>query len=821
MSITRNFDIDVNTDAVARRMKIEGNSDILQTIQEEIRHCRLLMAPQCTIEKIDIRAVGKDSVTLDNGVIFEGGFIAEKLARCSSGAITVCTLGPAIDNYIDGCFEHGDYLRGITADMIAVEALGVLGRKLWNVLVDEVKPSGFGITSRLSPGDNPPEESSPDTGWALSEQTKLFQCLRGSNTGITLLDSCMMKPVKSASAVYGFGEGISITRFGHVCGECSLKDCAYRQEACLTVRTEGGETAVKAGTGDNLCEVLQKNKLIGNAPCGGKGICGKCRVKITAGAPLPTLDDEKHLTAAELDGGWRLACRTAVNGSMTLYVPGQNSRYAILTEGEERAVEIKPSVIKNHLHLKNPDISDSRSDVRRIADGLGIAEMPVSLSLLRELSGTLRSARYDVTAVLYNGMLIGLEPGDTEAACWGVAADIGTTTVVCFLVNLANGKTIDVEAQANRQSIHGTDVISRISYTAEHEHGTNELRELIVNQLNEMISSLCDRCGILSRSIYHMTAAGNATMIHLLLGLPTESIAAAPFTPVTTGALNYTAAETGLCIGGVISILPGISGYVGSDITAGILASGMAESEKMTLLLDLGTNGEMALGNRSRITACSVAAGPAFEGGNIGQGVGGVRGAVCKVDLSDKPAYRTIGGEVPVGICGSGILDAVSEFLKHGIISETGRMAGPETNDSRLVEENGIRKFILETDPPIAVTQKDIREIQLAKAAFAAGIYVLLKVMDLGFKDIDRVFLAGGFGSYMDIVSALNIGLIPGELKGRITSIGNAAGTGAKQYLLSKSCREKAVHIASLASPVELSANSEFQNTFIENMNFN
>ena len=296
-----------------------------------------------------------------------------------------------------------------------------------------------------------------------------------------------------------------------------------------------------------------------------------------------------------------------------------------------------------------------------------------------------------------------------------------------------------------------------------------------------MIGILCSNNNISSNNIYNAVIAGNTTMIHLLLKLPCKSISLAPFIPISTKELEYEGKDLGIDINGVISIMPGIASYVGSDITAGIISSNLTKNEKYSLLLDLGTNGEMALGNKDEVITCSTAAGPAFEGANIKYGIGGVKGAICKVDLSKDKVYETIENINPIGICGSGVLDGVGQLLKYNIIDETGRIYDIDELDEnisndRIVEIDNMKQFILENNNNIiSITQKDIREVQLAKAAICAGIQILLKERNLNVNDIENVYIGGGFGNFMNVDSCIEIGMIPKELKDKITSIGNCA----------------------------------------------
>jgi uncharacterized 2Fe-2S/4Fe-4S cluster protein (DUF4445 family) len=827
MSVLKNIAVEIDGNRIAAMLKSgeKQMEDLREMVSQEIKSCLTMFQTQIAYEKLDITAITADTVCLASGLTLEGPFIAEKLADCSYVIMSVYTLGQPIDDYIHNCFDGDDYLRGLIADTISVAALTNLEKTLWNKLVDEIDGTTLGITSRLSPGD---------AGWDLKEQRKIYECLRSNaDIGVALTESCMMTPLKSASAVYGIGEGIGIARVGHVCGDCMLKNCAYRirDEYKLTVSAGQENTTLMAEYGDNLYEVLKKHRLIASFPCAGNGTCGKCAVKITSGVPEPAPEDERHLSPQELADGLRLACRIKIRSPMelTLAFDTEDDGFKIMADGITRDIPVDSPVIKKHFLLKNAVPDDCRSDLRKVMDGLKIWDSSPSLPLLRELSETLRSAQGGFTAVACNNKLIAIEKGDTVGSSFGVFVDIGTTTVVCCLVDLCTGSTVDVEAAVNSQSAYGADVISRISYTCKSEGGTETLRGMIIRQINEMVRCLCERNGITLAGIYNMAVAGNTTMIHFFLGVPTDGIAVAPFTPVITSAAEFSASALGIESGGVVSVLPGIAGFVGSDITAGILACGIMEAGSYSLLIDLGTNGEIALGNSQGLTVCSVAAGPAFDGGNIKYGVGGVTGAICGVDLGRETHCQTIGNAVARGICGSGVLDTVSELLKHGIIDETGRMAGKEAAVSPplralLSEEGGARQFLLERDTtlgiPIAFTQKDVRQVQLAKAAFSAGIRLLIKEAGICFEDIDKVYIAGGFGNFMNADSALNIGLIPEELRGKTVTAGNTANAGARLYLINKTCRKKAVRIAEFARYIELSGRAEFQNLFIESMNF-
>lgn len=824
MEILKDIAVNVEKSRVAAILKCgkDMQDEMRELINNEYKSCLPLLAPLIVLEKVNITAIKDNCVCLENGVVFKGEYIAKKLAGCKYIIATVCTVGQEIGDYISGLFKEDKMLEGMVADSIAVAAVENLGSQLWSILVSRISGTKFGMTQRLSPGDG---------GWHINEQRKLFGCFPQNGLPIALSENNVMMPLKSLSAVYGFGEGIGISRSNHVCSECSLKKCPYRitDEYNILVNTGESKTIVKAKNGNNLLTVLQKNKLIGDFPCSGNGTCGKCRVKVISGATEVTEADKVNLTPDEIAEGYRISCRLKVSSQMEISVQNLSQDFSIMAEGINSETEIDSPVKKCHLVFEKHDTNDKRSDLKRISDGMGIDKLSASPAVLRSLSEKIRTAGYDFTATAYNNILIDIENGDTCSKKYGVAVDIGTTTVVCYLVDLLNGKIVDKEAGTNSQRTYGADVISRIDFTDKNADGTQTLRSLIVNQINSMVDCLCSRNGIKHQNIYEMTVTGNTVMLHFLLGLPTKNIAVAPFTPVITEAVEYKSTDIGININGIVSIMPGIASYVGSDITAGILACGIMETEKYSLLIDLGTNGEMALGNSYGITACAVAAGPAFEGGNIKCGIGGIKGAICGVDLDKADICKTIGNAEACGICGSGVLDAVSELLKNNIIDFTGRFADKEsinnaTLNERLIEDESGSQFVLakssQQNQSIVVTQKDVREIQLAKAAVAAGIQMLLKESGIKFENIYKVYIAGGFGNYMNIKSALNIGLIPPELKDKIVSAGNTAGVGAKLYLLSRKHREQAEKIVSRTSYIELSNKPEFQDFYIDAMTF-
>ena len=606
----------------------------------------------------------------------------------------------------------------------------------------------------------------------------------------------------------------------------------------MTIFLDGHEKKVTCEPGSTLMDVFHHNNIYIEAPCGGKGICGKCKVRVLEGKVSDiTALESKYLSQKEKQDGYRLACMTKILGDVQVAIKGQLEGAQIVSTGLDYSVDISPGITKKYVQLDVPTVDDQRDDLKRLAQTIGIENPYIHISILRKLPQILRDSEFKVTVAYDGSRILDVEMGDNSRKAYGVAIDIGTTTVVCYLMDLTTGQQVDILSGLNAQRPYGGDVISRIQHAMEGSDGLNRLREAIVNQISDLINELARKNDISIDHIYNITIAGNTIMGHLLLGIDPKHIAAAPFTPGTTQAEVYDAHDLGLKLGTAsrIFLLPHISGYVGADVVAGILASGMDKSKDLSLIIDIGTNGEIVLGNRDKIVCCSTAAGPAFEGANIRHGMGGVSGAINNIMLDNGDLkYTTIDNKPPLGICGSGIVDALAVLLDAGIVDETGRLLDRDEIQSdmgqkladRLTEMDDLPAFIIAdskssgTGEPIVITQKDIREIQLAKAAIAAGIKVLINKMGKGIEEIANLYLAGGFGSYIDKRNACRIGLIPAELQHRIIAIGNSAGTGAMLSLLSLEQYKRTSIIKDMAEYVELSSTIEFQNEYVDSMYF-
>jgi uncharacterized 2Fe-2S/4Fe-4S cluster protein (DUF4445 family) len=570
---------------------------------------------------------------------------------------------------------------------------------------------------------------------------------------------------------------------------------------------------VTAGQDENLFELMNRMGFRLDAPCGGGGRCGKCRVTIV-NAGRPTQEEIESIDPESIREGIRLACATAVYDGIDVRFEPPSERLAhIATAGDSVQYDFDPAVKEVEVTLSPPQLSDQTADLERLCAALGVKTLRPAREALRALPGALRQGGWKPSAVIREDMLLGLNP---KKLC-GVAVDVGTTTLACYLLDLRGGIDLAVASALNPQRAFGDDVISRCDYAR--SGGLDELQKLVSAEINRLVGSMCAQAGVDREDVFQMTVAGNTVMMHLLAGISPENIAQSPFIPAWTHSVDFRAAELGLKLNrsAVVSLLPCIAGYVGADTAAAMLAAGMREGGEPVLLIDIGTNGEIALSANGRLFACSTAAGPAFEGAHISCGMGGVGGAISQVKVDGGIRYRTIGNAVAVGICGSGLLDLVAGFLDVGAIDETGRIDADKVPPWMEIVEG---KLAVDKARGIFVTQRDVREVQLAKGAIAAGVEVLLREAGIGVSDIRHVYLAGGFGSFMDKRSAGRIGLIPPELVHRTSAMGNGSGAGAKAALLSKAAMTEAERLARAVRYVELSVRQDFQDAFVDKMMF-
>lgn len=564
-----------------------------------------------------------------------------------------------------------------------------------------------------------------------------------------------------------------------------------------------------------------------DSTCGGQGTCGKCRVQIADGVHPISTGDREYLTSEEIDQGWRLACLLPVEEDLVCTVPAVIELPRTATSGEGREVDVEPWLRKIYLELERPSSADTRSDAERLQTDLRAAgfEVDWDLATLSEIPGTLRKSGFKATICLAGRDLISVEQGDTSESILGVAFDIGTTTVVGSLIDLSTGELKAVESALNRQAVFGGDVISRIAYTMPGRAQRDEMREAIVQTINRILLRLADRVGESQKSIYELVAVGNATMLHLLLGVEARPLAVAPFVPAFNEAVTIRADQIGVEIHprGQLTTLPVIGAYVGADTVAGLHATGLARQDDLWLFVDVGTNSEIALGSGERVLATSAPAGPAFEGSCIRSGMAASTGAIEQVVLGDKVELAVVGEGTAQGICGSGLIDTVAQLRKAGLLDRTGRLSarsevGEHPLAEHLIEEHEERMFAL-TDN-VRLGQRDIRELQSAKSSVATGVAVLMDHMGVSADDIDAVLLAGSFGSSIDPASARDIGLVPDVPLERIRFVGNVAAEGAKMALLSFRERQVAYDLARRVEYVELSLRSDFNDLFVDGLKF-
>ncbi len=597
-------------------------------------------------------------------------------------------------------------------------------------------------------------------------------------------------------------------------------------------------TITRAPEGTTIFNAANWAGLAIDSTCGGRGTCGKCKVRVTEGnAPIREAD-RKFLSPTELNDGWRLSCRAVLHSDCVVEIPRLmgNPKAALLGYGHH--VILNPNVAKIYLELSEPNLEDQVSDLGRVHAALDKEGYDVhsNISLWRSLPNILRDNNFQVTAVVVGNELIALEPDDTRVKNYGIAVDIGTTSVVCAIVNLNTGAVEAVKSDLNRQAPFGADVISRVSHTMLEPDGLAQLQARIVETLNDLLAQLTAQSGIARENIYEAVIVGNATMLHLLLGIDPEPISVAPFIPAISQPITFRAADVGLELHpeARVSTLPHLGAYVGADIVAGILATGLTRNKdgKLRLLIDVGTNGEIVLGSVNRTLSTAAPAGPAFEGAQIKNGMRASDGAIEGVKITEQGEVilQIIGGDVtPIGIAGSGLVDGVAEMYRAGIVDASGRMIRvedargtlPDALVERLVTIDGVRAFRLsDAASNIVLTQQDIRALQFAKGSIAAGVEVLMQQMGVTANDLREVLLAGSFGSYINPASARTIGLVPWVPVEKIVAVGNSAGEGAKIALLSFREREAANRIPEFIEYVELSGRAEFNDIFMDTLAF-
>jgi len=564
-----------------------------------------------------------------------------------------------------------------------------------------------------------------------------------------------------------------------------------------------------------------------NSICGGKGTCHSCKVQVISGSVSKSRPNEREIfTSQELKEGWRLACQAYPTSDCKITVPAESmtTPQRVQVEGLEVKVALEPSVRVYLLQLSAPSLKAPQADDDRLLEALNrqykLQCTKIDVGALRVSSDQLRSWNWKSQAVVRDDEVIAVLPRNCHQL--GLAIDLGTTKIAGYLVDLDNGRTLAARGMMNPQISYGEDIISRMSRVVKSPDEGGQLQKLAVDAINELSAELSKEAGTKPGEIVEAVVVGNTAMHHLFLRLPVKQLALSPFVPAASRALAIRAGELGLNIapGAYIHLLPNIAGFVGADHVSMLLATDAWQAKGATVALDIGTNTEVSLIYKGKITTTSCASGPAFEGGHIKYGMRAATGAIERLRIDGGEIhYQTIDGASPVGICGSGILDALAQLYEAGIIDEGGRMID---NRPGVRIYKGQHEFTLVSReerkgrPAITVTQSDVRELQLAKAAIRTGIQILLETSGCAEDDIKQVIIAGAFGTYIDVASAVVIGMLPPLPLKRFRQVGNAAGAGARLALISLKSRAKAQAIASRVSYIELASSPDFQPTFLQ-----
>lgn len=618
------------------------------------------------------------------------------------------------------------------------------------------------------------------------------------------------------------------------------------EQVTVTFVDRAGEQApprtARCAVGATLLDAAYQAGVDIDATCGARGRCRSCRVKVLAGEiPPPTVQDTLQLGHEEVHERFRLACQTRVIADTTaMSVPPKTEAGHQILAGslsrEDGRLALDSGVRKHLITAKAPtEEHHQTSDLEEILSQVpDLAERTVSLEVLRKVPGALRKDRGRLTVTTFNGRVVDVEPGDTTAHCYGMAFDIGTTSIVGALLDLTSGEQLAAVGGMNPQAQFGGDLMSRIAYAQFNEQKLTALRAKVLNAVNDFIKQACGEAGVDPRHLYKVVVVGNTCMHHIFLGVDVTYVGLAPYAPAVRDLLVYPARDLPLknAPNAHVCLLPIVAGFVGADTMACVLATRIYESEEIRALVDIGTNGEVVMGNKDRLLACSAPAGPALEGAQIRHGMRGALGAIEKVEIGDDVECRVIGDAPAIGICGSGLIDACAKMLDARVMDANGLLrrkqldALPERLRRRIVAGDGGAEFVLVWKDAagkgqnVTVTQADVRQLQLAKSAIYSGIVLLQKVMGVSSDGLEELMLCGGFGNYISTESAVKIRLLPELALEKITYMGNAAALGAQMALLSETERLRAFELAQRIEHVALAARPEFQDIFVDGMVF-
>lgn len=581
--------------------------------------------------------------------------------------------------------------------------------------------------------------------------------------------------------------------------------------------------------GASLLEAAQKAGVMLTAVCGGEGTCGRCLVRVIEGDVTSRSSGEDSMLGTDADMSLRLACRTRITGNVRVDVPVDSlvAAQRIQAEGESPAISLDPAVHAVLVSMEEPTLSDLRSDAKRLRDALHRslggqkpAAIDIDSHVLLRLSDDLRSSNWQARAFLRDAKdrseIVALRPLGSSPL--GLAVDMGTTKLAAYLVDLGNGKTIGLSGVMNPQIVYGEDVMARINYALRHADGAGRLQSSIVEAINELANGLCARAGRNVADIADAVVVCNTAMHHLFLGLPVKQLGLAPYVAAESSSMDVKARDLGLNLacGAYVHLLPNVAGFVGADHVGMLLATGIAEHSGVVLGIDIGTNTEISLRAKGRHLACSAASGPAFEGAHIRFGMRAAPGAIERFMICDGRVFvKTVDDAPPAGLCGSGVLDAVAQLFRAGVLDTSGALKA----DFRVRPNDAGGEFIMvsadeNNGREITLSRSDVVEVQLAKAAIRAGINILLHKAGVLESEIEEIVIAGAFGTYLDVQSGIDIGMFPNVGLHRFRQVGNAAGTGARMALLSVEQRERAEGIARQVEYVELAAEKRFKSAF-------
>ncbi|MBI4654622.1 MAG: DUF4445 domain-containing protein [Nitrospirae bacterium] len=600
--------------------------------------------------------------------------------------------------------------------------------------------------------------------------------------------------------------------------------------------TSGRSISVAPET--SILKALEEEGIFLTSSCGGKGTCGKCKIIIRAGSV--NVHSTLKLTQDEVKKGYNLACQSFPLEDVVVEVPKESM---LIVEGKialgtsrdlqallnSTAVKIEPLTERIVLQLPPPSLNDNISDLERLkrelfSKGLGCLRIP--FRFLTNIANTVRKKHWEITLCIIHSEdcyeIINIFSGNKKAPRYGIAIDIGTTTLVVYLIDLTDGNLVDVASTYNSQIRFGDDVITRIVYAAEHK-GLSSLNKAVITDINILISLLRKNHHIDIDSIDQIVAAGNTTMTHLFLGLDPSAIREEPYIPTANNFPLSFAGELGIKVNPNVPIysFPCVASYVGGDIVAGVLASRLHKKEELCLFLDIGTNGEVVLGNSEWLMAVACSAGPCFEGSGIKHGMRATEGAIEDVKINPStfdPEIKVIGGTKPIGICGSGMIDLIAEMFTSGILDQKGRLQ--KGISDRVREGEGGLEFVLYSgnNIDIVITEPDIENIIRAKSAIYAGLSILLKEAGFTFDNVNKVYIAGGFGKFLDIEKAIILGMLPDIPREKFEYMGNTSVRGAYLCALSKKMREEAEEIAKKMTYLELSVSRSFMDEYVSGL---